>query len=444
MTALSNTQVKKSTPMNQQESSSGYAMDRQREIYIAGMSGQTPKIPIALDALEKVAKERISPKAFAYVAGGAGKELTVSSNRSDFAQWQIMPRMLRDVSKVDYTIELFGKKHRSPLMLSPVGVLEMAHPKADVAVGKAAANMEVPYIISNQASMTMEATAQAMGNASRWFQLYWSKSYELVESFIQRAENSGCEAIVVTLDTTMLGWRVRDLDMAYLPFLRGKGIAQYTSDPVFQKLMDEPETEPRPKNKITLDTFVSLFELMKAYPGGFFKNLTSGRPLKAVRTFINLYTKPSLNWSDLQFLQERTRLPIILKGILHPQDAQIAIDHGVSGIIVSNHGGRQVDGAISSISALPGIMEVVKDQIPVILDSGVRTGSDIVKALALGAKAVCIGRPYVYGLALDGQAGVETVLKNLLSDFELNMRLSGYKSITELQPEILRFVGNTK
>lgn len=416
------------------------AVERQKAIYTAGMSGQKPKIPVDLTQLEIIAKDRISKEAFAYISGGAGKELTVGSNRSDFSKWQILPRMLRDVSQYDTSIELFGRKLPSPIMLSPVGVLEMAHKKADLAVAKAAAKLHIPYILSNQASTPMEEVGKVMGDAPRWFQLYWSKSYDLVESLVQRAEASGCDAIAVTLDTTMLGWRMQDLDLAHLPFLRGKGIAQYTSDPTFQRLVDEAENQARPDSKITLDAILALIDLMKNYPGNFFKNLSSGRPLKAVRTFINLYTKPSLNWSDLKFLREKTKLPIVLKGILHPQDAQIAIDHGVDGIIVSNHGGRQVDGSISTIQALPAIKETVKDQIPLIIDSGIRTGADVMKALALGAKAVCIGRPYVYGLALDGQRGVENVIYNLMSDFELNMRLSGYKSIDELQPDILKFV----
>ncbi|MCH2084189.1 MAG: lactate 2-monooxygenase [Saprospiraceae bacterium] len=416
------------------------AVERQKTIYTAGMSGQKPKIPIDLTQLETVAKDRISKEAFAYISGGAGKELTIGSNRNDFSKWQILPRMLRDVSEHDTSIELFGRKLPSPIMLSPVGVLEMAHKKADLAVAKAAAKLHIPYILSNQASTPMEEVGKVMGDAPRWFQLYWSKSYELVESLVQRAEASGCEAITVTLDTTMLGWRMQDLDLAYLPFLRGKGIAQYTSDPVFQSLVDKADHQARPDNRITLDTILALIDLMKTYPGNFFKNLRSGRPLKAVRTFINLYTKPSLHWSDLKFLRERTKLPIVLKGILHPEDAQIAIDHGIDGIIVSNHGGRQVDGSISTIQALPAIKKTVKDQIPLIIDSGIRTGADVMKALALGAKAVCIGRPYVYGLALDGQRGVESVIYNLMSDFELNMRLSGYKSIEELQPDILKFV----
>ncbi len=403
------------------------ALERQRDIYLQGLSGQRPKIPTDPVALEKAAKDKMSAEAYAYVAGGAGVELTVRRNRSAFEQWRIEPRMLRDVSQSDTSVEFLGRRIPAPILLSPVGVLDLCHPHADLAVGRAAAELGLPFIFSNQASVPMERVSQEMGAGPRMFQLYWSKSYELVASLVKRAEASGCDAIVVTLDTTMLGWRLRDLDQAYLPFLRGKGIAQYTSDPVFQAMLDEPEEEGlvSPKRKVNLQMLKAVFQLMQNYPGPFFQNLRSGRPLRAVRQFINLYTKPSLNWNDLPFLREQTSLPIILKGIHHPDDARRALDAGVDGLVVSNHGGRQVDGAVSTIEMLPAIKQVVGDQMPLLLDSGVRTGADVFKALALGATAVCIGRPYAYGLALDGEAGVSTVLQNLWADFELTMRLSG-------------------
>ena len=371
------------------------ALERQRDIYLQGLSGQRPKIPTDPVALERAAKDKMSAEAYAYVAGGAGVELTVQRNRSAFEQWRIEPRMLRDVSQSDTSVELLGRRLPAPILLSPVGVLDLCHPHADLAVGRAAAELGLPFIFSNQASVPMERVSQEMGSGPRMFQLYWSKSYELVASLVQRAEASGCDAIVVTLDTTMLGWRLRDLDQAYLPFLRGKGIAQYTSDPVFQAMLDEPEEEGlvSPKRKVNLQMLKAVFQLMQNYPGPFFQNLRSGRPLRAVRQFINLYTKPSLNWDDLPFLREQTSLPIILKGIHHPDDARRALDAGVDGLVVSNHGGRQVDGAVSTIEMLPAIKQVVGDQMPLLLDSGVRTGADVFKALALGATAVCIGRP---------------------------------------------------
>lgn len=409
------------------------ASERQRNIFLNGISGQRPELPIDLEALETPASSKLSKEAFAYIAGGAGKGHTMENNRSDFRNWRILPRMLKNVAVRDTSIELFGQRLNTPLLLCPIGVLELAHPEADVAVAKAAAKYEIPMIFSNQASVAMEETAAAMGNAPRWFQLYWSKSNDLISSFVKRAEQSGCSAIVVTLDTNILGWRTQDLDLAYLPFLQAKGIAQYVSDPVFQQLMNqESEDADPPKRKLNYNTLLSIYQLMKNYPDSFFQNLKTQRPLKAVRTFINTFSRPSLTWEELPFLRHQTQLPILLKGILHPEDAKRAIEYGMDGVIVSNHGGRQVDGAISSIAALPKVVEAVAGKIPVLVDSGIRTGADIFKALALGASAVCLGRPYVYGLALAGQAGVEAVLQNLLSDFELTMALSGCKAIEEI------------
>jgi lactate 2-monooxygenase len=403
----------------------------QRAIYLNGFAGQKPLVPIDARLLEQQAHRAMSPEAFAYIAGGAGLEETVTANRSAFQHYQIVPRMLRDVSARDTSVELFGKKIPAPLLLSPVGVLELVHREADVAVARAAAQLGLPYIFSNQASKPMETVAAAMAEQPRWFQLYWSKSNALVASFVQRAEACGCSAIVVTLDTTLLGWRTRDLDLAYLPFLEGKGIAQYTSDPVFQKLMDEPV--PSAPRKITAHSLRGLVSMVNTYPGsGFLRKLRSGRPVKAVQQFVNTYSNPALTWDDLKFLRNRTRLPILLKGILHPDDARQALDHGMNGIIVSNHGGRQVDGAISTLEALPPIVAAVEGRVPVLMDGGVRGGADIFKALALGAKAVCIGRPYVYALALGGAAGVETYLRHLLADFDLTMGLAGCRSITEI------------
>lgn len=410
--------------------------DRQKEIYLNGFAGIKPIVPIDSNRLEQMAADKMTPEARGYIVGGAGIESTVRNNQSAFDRYKIVPRMLRDVSKRDTSIELFGERLPAPLLLAPIGVLEMVHPDADVAVGAAAAALGVPYILSNQASRAMESVAGEMGNSPRWFQLYWSKSNDLVASFVQRAERCGCKAIVVTLDTTMLGWRVRDLDMAYLPFLYGKGIAQYTSDPVFQKLMDEPE--PTTKRNVTLSALNGLMQMVSNYPGnGFVKKLRAGRAVKAVQKFVNIYSNPALSWNDLAFLRKHTQLPVLLKGILHADDARQAIDYGMDGIIVSNHGGRQVDGSISTIEALPGIVDAVQGKIPVLLDSGVRGGADVFKAVALGAKAVCIGRPYVYGLTLAGRAGVEQVIKNFMSDFDLTMGLAGCKAIGEISRDNL-------
>jgi lactate 2-monooxygenase len=298
--------------------------------------------------------------------------------------------------------------------------------------------LQVPMIFSNQASVPMEACAGEMGDATRWFQLYWSTSRKVVASFVTRAEACGCSAIVVTLDTTLLGWRPRDLNQGYLPFLEGKGIAQYTSDPAFLESLHEPEIEAPAPRTINMASMQSLFSMVNRYPGtGFVKKLRSGLPLKAVRKFIATYSNPATTWTDLAFLRSLTKSKILLKGVLHPDDARKAIDLGIDGIIVSNHGGRQVDGSVATLDALPGIAEAVNGRIPVLIDSGIRSGSYIFKAIALGAKAVCIGRPYVYGLAIDGQRGVEHVIRNLVAEFELTMALSGCKSVQEINRDML-------
>jgi lactate 2-monooxygenase len=414
------------------------ALDRQKEIFMRGMGNQKPIVPVAFSALEAEAKRVLSEDNFASIAGGAGREQGLVNNTDAFSKWRIVPRMLNDVSEGDLSIELFGRKMDSPLMLAPVGVLEIAHKKGDIAVAQAAARMNTPLIISSQASYTTEEITANMGGAPRWFQLYWGKSDALMESFVERAENAVCEAIVLTVDTKLAGWRVRDLDLGYLPYLRGKGIAQYVSDPVFQQLIHEPLSSPIQKPQPSPGAMATLMALNWKYEGNFFKNLFSGLPLKAVRKFVDIFTNTALNWEDLFKLRESTKLPILIKGILHPQDAQKALDHGIDGIIVSNHGGRQVDHNIAAIEALPDIVKVADGKVPVIMDSGIRSGADMFIAMALGASAVCIGRPYVYGLALKGAAGVEEVIKNMLAEFELTMRLSGCTRVGEITKELLK------
>jgi lactate 2-monooxygenase len=412
---------------------------RQTQIYLEGVSGRRPRVPIDARRLEAAAQRRMRPKAFAYVATGAGHEHTVAANRTAFDSWRIVPRMLRDVGERDTSVELFGRRFPNPFLLAPIGVLELAHREADIAVARAARDTGTPMILSNQASQPMEQVTRELGATPRWSQLYWSKSDELVESLVGRAERCGCEAIVVTLDTTMLGWRTRDLDLAYLPFLRGKGIAQYTSDPVFTRLLSQPGPKPPPEQqpKPSLAALATLIALTRAYPGGFSQTLRSGIGRAAVQRFTEIYSRPTLTWEQLGFLRDRTSLPILLKGILHPDDATRAIDSGMDGIVVSNHGGRQVDGSIASLEALPAVISAVDGRVPVLMDSGIRGGADIFKALALGASAVLIGRPYVYGLALAGRAGVREVIQNLAADFELTMGLAGCRTVAEIDSDAL-------
>ena len=372
---------------------------RQAGIYLPGMSeGRRPSVPVASAGLEAAAKANLSAEAFAYIAGGAGRESTMAENLAAFDRVRIVPRMLRDVGTRSLSTSFLGKPRQHPLLVAPIGVQELAHPDADLATARACAATGVPMILSNQASFSMEEIAGAMGDAPRWFQLYWSRSDALVASLVKRAEACGCEAIVVTLDTTLLGWRCRDLDLAYLPFLEGKGIAQYTSDPVFQAMLGADKGDRRAASLL----------------------------------FMATYSNPTVTWDRLAFLREQTKLPILLKGINHPADAQAAVDAGMDGVIVSNHGGRQVDGALGSLDALPQVAAAIGGRIPVLFDSGIRSGSDIFKALALGAAGVLVGRPYVYGLAIDGQDGVASVLQNMLAELDLTLGLSGLKSIDEI------------
>src|SRR4249919_1727267 len=419
----------------------GIGRERQFEVYVAGARGSYPTVPVSMDRLQTAARAAMTAEGYAYVAGGAGREETMRANREAFERWRIVPRVLRDVSTRETAVEVLGTSMPSPFVLCPIGVLEMAHRDADIAVARAAAAEGVPFIFSNQASKSMEECAAVMGDAPRWFQLYWSTSDDLVASLVSRAERCGCSAIVLTLDTTMLGWRVRDLDLAYLPFLRGKGIAQYTSDPVFVEALQETlRQEPPPGGRISVAAIATLLGQAGAYPGSRLANLHSGLARAAVRRFVETYSRPSLSWDALAFLRERTRLPILLKGILHPADAAAAIEHGMDGIVVSNHGGRQVDGAIATMDALPEVAETVAGRVPVLLDSGVRSGADMFRALALGASAVGLGRPYVWGLAAGGENGVREVIRNLRADFDLTMGLAGVASVHEIGRDNIRRV----
>ena len=414
----------------------GIGRERQFEVYVGGARGVYPSVPVSFERLEGAARKAMSPEGYAYVAGGAGTEETMRENRAAFERWRIVPRMLRDVSTRDTAVEVLGTTFPSPFALCPIGVLEMAHREADVAVARAAAAEGIPFVFSNQASRPMEETARAMGDSPRWFQLYWSTSNDLVASLVSRAESCGCSAIVLTLDTTMLGWRIRDLDLAYLPFLRGKGIAQYTSDPVFVEALQETlRQEAPPAGRITLAAIGTLLRQAGSYPGSRLANVRSGIARAAVRRFVETYSRPSLSWDDLGFLRERTRLPILLKGILHPADAGAAVEHGMDGIVVSNHGGRQVDGAIATMDALPAVVEAVAGRVPVVLDSGIRSGADVFRALALGASAVGLGRPYVWGLAAGGEDGVREVIRNMRADFDLTMGLAGVASVRDIGPD---------
>ncbi|WP_251550537.1 lactate 2-monooxygenase [Neobacillus muris] len=362
-------------------------------------------IPVSYEDLEKKAKEQLSAKPYYYVAASAGGEVTAKENNLAFNKWKIVPRVLCDTSSRELTIELYGKKLNYPILLAPVGVQSIVHPDGELAAARAAASMEIPLIASTASTYSLEKISAEMGDSPRWYQLYWSNDREIAASMVNRAENAGYDAIVITVDTPMMSWREKDIEHAYLPFLEAKGIGNYLEDPVFLSRLE-----------------VSPQEDMQS----------------AVMLWSKVFGNPALTWVDLEFIKQQTKLPILLKGILHPEDARLAVEHGADGIIVSNHGGRQVDGAIAAIDALPGVVDEVQGKIPVLMDSGIRRGSDIIKALCLGAKAVLVGRPYMYGLALAGEDGVKQVLRNLLADFDLTLALSGKKSVSELNRDLLK------
>jgi lactate 2-monooxygenase len=410
----------------------GIGRDTQSAIYRAGALGHAPLVPAGWSALEAAARRAMSSEAWAYVAGSSGLEATTAANSAALDRWRLVPRMLRDVSTRDLSIELLGARYPYPVIAAPIGVLELAHRDADLGIARAASALGIPYVASNQASISMEETFAATPGSPHWFQLYWSSSDDLVESLVTRAERAGAEAIVITLDTHMLGWRPRDLDLAYLPFAHGLGIAQYTSDPVFRRLVAERPGSIEPRPRINPAVIRTLIDMTRHYPGPFWSNLRSPEPRAAVDTFLEVFSRSSLTWENLAFVRRLTELPILLKGIQHPDDAELAIQHGVDGIIVSNHGGRQLDRAVGSLDALPAIVDRVDGRMPVLFDSGIREGSDIAIALALGASAVLVGRPWVYGLAVAGAAGAEAVLRNLIADFDLALGLSGHTSIAQL------------
>ena len=414
----------------------------QSAIYRAGAFGRRPAVPTDGTQLETAARKVMSKRGFAYVAGSAGSGSSAEGNVAAFSRWRTVPRMLVDTTARDTSVELFGRRHESPLLVAPVGVLSMADDAADLAVARGAREQRVTPILSTQASVPMEDVARALGGSGHWYQLYWSSNDELVESLVARAEACGSDALVVTLDTAYLGWRPRDLDLGHLPFARGEGIAQYTSDPVFQRLVRErvaaakPSARPRP----TPAAVATLLSMSRNHPGDTRHNLTAPEPRAAVETFLEVFSRPSLTWDELPRLRSLTSLPIVLKGILHPDDARRAVDAGADGVYVSNHGGRQVDRSVAALDALPGVVEAVRgagSQAPIIFDSGIRCGADVFVALALGATAVGIGRPHVYGLALAGADGVSEVLRNLRAELDLQLALTGCTSLADLTPDRL-------
>lgn len=375
----------------------------QMKIYESG-DNRAKLLPVSIEEWEERAQKMLAAGPFDYVYGAAGAGDTLKANLDAFQKYQLRPRVCCDLSKRDLTVSLFGFTYPVPFLLAPIGVNSILHPDAELAPSKAAAKLHVPYILSNVSTTPLEKVAEAMGDAHRWFQLYPPKDRELTKSFLRRAENAGYSAIVVTVDSTLLGWRERDLRNGYLPFLTGQGLGNYFTDPVFLSKLEEPPE----------------------------KNMDAAAKL-ALKEGNNI----SFTWKDLEFIRHQTRLPLLIKGITHPDDAIVAVEHGVDGIVVSNHGGRQLDGAVATLDALPGICEAVHGQVPILLDSGIRRGADILKAIALGASAVLLGRPYAYALAVAGETGVREVIEHLIAETELQLAISGRSSIRDVDSSLV-------
>jgi isopentenyl diphosphate isomerase/L-lactate dehydrogenase-like FMN-dependent dehydrogenase len=380
--------------------------DFQLELYVAGLSGEHPGFPVSREDLRARAAQALSPEVLSYVAGGAGNEFTQEVNVTAFDRYGLMPRMLAGAAQRDLSIELFGLELPTPLLLAPVGVIGLCSQDGhgDIATAQASAESGVPMIASTLTVDPMEEVAPHAGDTPGFFQLYTPADRDLAQSFVRRAESCGYQGIIVTLDTQILGWRPRDLTLASFPQLKGKCLANYFTDEIFRaKLETSPEDDPR----------------------------------TAAFHWALGFSDPGLSWDDLGWLRSLTSLPLILKGICSPDDARRAIDGGVDGIYCSNHGGRQANGGAAAIDMLPGVVKAVNGRVPVIFDSGVRGGEHVVKALALGATAVGIGRPYAWGLALGGPAGIVHVLKCLLAEADLLMAVDGYASIEDLTPDAL-------
>ncbi len=356
------------------------------------------KIPKDLSKLEDRAAQVLEPEPLAYILAGAGDRDTTRENARAFRRWRIRPRRARR-RPADLSATVLGTRMPAPVLFAPIGVQKLAHPEGDLASARAAAELGLTYVHSTQGAYSMEEVAAANGRGSRWYQLYWPKDDELAVSFLRRARAAGYTHLVITLDTTLLGWRPLDLDRGYSPFLENLGIANYTSDPVFRRRLKVPADVD---------------------------------PVAAGVAFAGVFQNPGLSWEQLPLIRANWDGPILLKGIQSVRDAKLAARHRIDGIVVSNHGGRQVDGAIASLDALPPIVEAVGDRLAVLFDSGIRTGRDAYKALALGADAVLIGRPYLYGLALEGQAGVTQVMRRLVADLERTVAGSGHRSHREL------------
>jgi 4-hydroxymandelate oxidase len=341
--------------------------------------------PLTVADVARLAEARLPKELWDYVAGGSGAELTLSANRSALDAVALLPRVLRGVATPDPTTRLLGSAAAAPFAVAPMAYQRLLHPDGELATAEAAAAAGVPYVVSTLSSVPVEDLAKT--GATLWFQLYWLRSRGLVESLVARAENAGCEALMVTVDVPIMGRRLRDARNSFT--LPDDVVAAHLDDGAASQAHDP-------------------------VPGS-----------SAIATHTAAAFAPGVGWADLEWLRARTSLPLVLKGILDRRDAVLGLESGVDAVVVSNHGGRQLDGAAPSITALPAIAEALAGRADVYLDSGVRCGTDILRALASGAAGVLVGRPVLYGLAVDGARGAGHVLSLLAEEFRAAMTLAG-------------------
>lgn len=409
-------------------------------VFQAGLHSAKPPFSFHPSDWESQAKDVLSANSWGYIHGNAGNGSTYKKNLAAFDRWSIVPSRLRASRKDEQGNEAFsdtrttvfgGQELPFPVAIAPIGVQKIFNPLGEVAAARAAAKLGVPYTLSTASSTSIEDVAKAMDDAAgegpqptRWFQLYWPerKNDDITASLLSRAKKSGYSALFVTLDTYVLGWRPADMNHGYNPFIHPDriGVEIGLTDPVFQRRFKEEHG----------------YEIEEA---GRHESELTGHNLGDVAGEWTKIVFPghSHAWEDVASLKEHWDGPIVLKGIQSVEDARKAVEVGVQGIVVSNHGGRQQDGGVSSLGMLPRIVEAVGDKIEVFFDSGVRCGSDIMKAYALGAKCVFVGRPYAYGLAIGGEEGVQHVLRSMCGDLLLNMHLAGLRGLDEVTKDIL-------
>ncbi|KAJ4351277.1 uncharacterized protein N0V89_006616 [Didymosphaeria variabile] len=400
--------------LNPPSNSSRYASYSSEIYFNHTLYNTTPIASTNYFKLEASAKKLLAPEAYDYAAGGAGLEKTVAANRAAFDKWHILPRVMRPVQpKRDLSTTLFNRTIPAPIIMAPVGVQTLFHPTGERSTAAVFGQEGLPYTQSTASSTGFANVAAANGAGNpRWYQLYWPSDDDLLRSYLTTAKKSGFEVLVVTVDTWDLGWRTRDLDRGFFPFINGVGVQIGLEDPVAHE-------------KLGFDPLAKNATEEQKQMAALYHTIVTSRGVSPV-------------WENVGKLREIWGdAPILLKGVQSAEDAKLAMKYGLDGVIVSNHGGRQIDGAVGSLDALPAIVEAVKRNLTIGFDGGIRSGADIFKALALGADFVQVGRPVLWGLAHQGEKGVRHVLKSLLADLEITVGLAGCASLKDMDRSLL-------